>query len=506
MRWLLVLLFACSAHHAPDAAVPDDGPLRAHVGPPANIVFVLVDDLDRGVYAKMPRLATLLDAQGTSFTNAIVSLSLCCPSRATILRGQYAHNTNIYENRPPRGGFEAFHAAREEEQTVATWLHDAGYRTALFGKYLNGYPNTVADTYVPPGWSEWYSPVAGTPYNEYKYSLDENGTVVPYDALRTDPTDDYLVDVMSAKATDFIQRAVRDNTPFFMYVATFAPHAPGTPPPRYETDFFTERAPRTASFQELDMSDKPSWLRDHPPLTDTQLHAIDLLYRHRLESMEAVEDLVQSLVDTLTDTGAIDNTYIVFMSDNGFHMGQHRLIAGKNTEFDEDLLVPLVVRGPGVAAGEQIDAPVVNVDLAPTFLDLADAPMPRQLDGRSLVPLWAGSTAEWRVTSLLEHGTAITQDIAPLPGTLEPPDVPGEVMAAPGWSNEPSPFVGARSARYTYIEYENGDREVYDHVLDPDQLVNAYGAVEPQILDKLHATIAALQSCAGDACRRAELQ
>src|SRR5262249_31117951 len=253
-----------------------------------NIVFILTDDLNVEVYGHMPRLKAALDAKGTAFRNHFLNISLCCPSRPAILRGQYAHNTHIFTNAPPNGGFETFYADKSEDQTVGVWLQAAGYHTGFFGKYLNGYPNTASQTYIPPGWAEWASPVAGNPYSEYNYTLNDNGTLVVHGAAPSD----YMVDVISAKAVDFIHRAAQSpGTPFFLYLTPYVPHAPATPAPRYANDFLTAQAPRTPSFNEADVSDKPAWLAARPLLTDVQIAAIDALYRKRLASMEAIEDL-----------------------------------------------------------------------------------------------------------------------------------------------------------------------------------------------------------------------
>lgn len=490
---------ACSHSKSGGDASPGDA---AGHGP--NFVFVLTDDLDVGVYKLMPRLKPLLDDQGIAFDRHHLNISLCCPSRTAILRGQYAHNTKIFSNAPPTGGFETFYANGSEHDTLPVWLASAGYRTVLIGKYLNGYPNTAPANYVPPGWSEWYSPVAGNPYSDYNYTLDENGTAVAYAATPAD----YMVDVISNKATDFIRRAANDHVPFFMYLTPFVPHSPATPAPRYANDFVGATAPRTTSFDQADISKMPTWLQSHPRLTAIELADIDALYRRRLQSMEAVEDLVQNLVDTLTQTGELDNTYLVFTSDNGFHQGQHRLMSGKNTEFDEDLLVPMIVRGPGVAAGVRSELPTVNVDFAPTFLELAGVTIPTGVDGRSLAPILHGAApTSWRQAVFLEHaadvpGNALAR--AAVASTLEPDDLLFAPAPAPAVLAGPPPFDGVRTARYTYVEYQSGEKELYDHQTDPAQLANIATTADPMIVAGLAAVVRAMHGCQGDACRTAE--
>jgi N-acetylglucosamine-6-sulfatase len=490
----IVIWAACSHSHG----VADSGP-SGH-GP--NVVFILTDDLDVEVYGRAPRLKQMLDDQGLSFREHFLNISLCCPSRTAILRGQYAHNTKIFSNAPPTGGFETFYANGSEAQTLPVWLSAAGYRTVLMGKYLNGYPNTAPGNYIPPGWTEWYSPVSGNPYSEYNYGLNENGSIVSYAATPSD----YMVDVISNKAVDFIHRASGDHVPFFMYIAPFSPHAPATPAPRYANDFPGAMAPRTASFNQADVSQMPAWVQALPQLTTMQIANIDALYRKRLQSMEGIEDMVQSVIDALDQTGELDNTYIVFTSDNGFHQGQHRLMSGKNTEFDEDLFVPLIVRGPGVPKGATVDVMTLNIDFAPTFLDLAAAAIPDSIDGRSLLPMLGGSLpGSWRDAVFLEHAADVpdnTEARASVASTLEPPDVLAPLAAPP--SQSPPPFDGVRTAKYTYVEYETGDKALYDHDADPAQVKNIAASAPASLLSQLAGLVHNMHGCQSAACRSAE--
>ena len=351
-----------------------------------NIVFVLTDDLDPTSYtsdpARFPVVHRLLEQQGTTLTNAFVTDSLCCPSRASILRGQYVHDHGVQDNLPPNGGFEHWQQLRRDSSTVATWLHAAGYRTALFGKYLNGYPHTAAPTYVPPGWDDWASPSAGNPYAEYNYQLNENGTLKNYGATPKD----YLVDVLARKSTAFIDRHA-GKQPFFLYVAPYVPHQPATPAPRHATAFAGVRAPRPPSYDQADVSAEPAYIRNRPPLSPAIQRFDDRLYRRRLQSMLGVEDLLRNVVDSLRRTHQLDDTYIVFTSDNGFHLGEHRLPFGKQTPYDTDIHVPLIVRGPGVPAAKKVSGMAREIDLAPTFAAWSHASVPAFVDGTSLASL-----------------------------------------------------------------------------------------------------------------------
>jgi arylsulfatase A-like enzyme len=488
-----------------------------------NIILILTDDLDAQSIAVMPRLKALVTDQGTTLDNFYVNVSLCCPSRAALLRGQYAHNTGILTNRPPNGGFETFHNLGRENSTVATWLQAAGYRTVLLGKYLNGYPERGNQTYIPPGWDEWYSPVGGNPYSNFNYTLNENGRLVGYGGN----AEDYMTDVLARKTSDFIQRSTRDGKNFFALVATYAPHGPATPAPRHETTFPNAKAPRTPSFNEQDLSDKPDWLQRRPMLDDRDIRQMDELYRKRLQSLLAVDDLIATIVQTLRTTNTLDNTYLFFTSDNGFHLGQHRLEQGKNTAYEEDILVPLIVRGPRVTAGRHLKHLTGNVDLAPTFAELAGATTPGFVDGRSLVPLLgeAPPAADaWRSAFLIEHGSAArnrtqtsTSDQATtttadstqeVNGTLEPADVPESSLTSQArrrllQAGMPA-FQALRTKDYLYVEYADGEREFYDLRTDPYQLQNIASTADKNLLAQFAAQLAQMRRCIGAGCRTAE--
>jgi N-acetylglucosamine-6-sulfatase len=490
------------------AVLPAGGPVPAAARPPAaapppNIVFIMADDLDLrlGTLATLPHVKALLTDQGTSFSRYFVPLSLCCPSRASILLGQYPHNHQVYSNQPPEGGFGRFLQLGHEEATLGTALQGAGYRTALLGKYLNGYPESTDRTHVPPGWDEWDSPGGGDPYGEFNYRLNENGVLAAHGAA----PQDYLTDVLAAKASAFIARSTAAGRPFFLYVAPYAPHKPATPAPRHQDLFPGARAPRTPSFDEADVSDKPSWLRRLAPLGPDDVQAIDDLYRLRLQSMQAVDEMVARLVWTLTRTGALANTYVVFTSDNGFHMGQHRMRSGKYTSYDEDIWLPLVVRGPGVPAGNVVADLASEVDLAPTFAELAGARLGAPTDGRSLVPLWRGARpARWRQAVLIEQFEPVPAprrgEAGEDAGLLEPAD-DGDAAIA----RQPS-YAGLRTAAYKYVEYWNHEREFYDLVADPYELRNLQAGMDRTFRARLSARLNAMVRCAGDACRALEAQ
>ena len=462
-----------------------------------NLVLILTDDQDLRLdsMSVMPRTRELLAGRGATFTNAFVPLSLCCPSRSTILTGLYPHNHRVLHNQAPVGGFQKFLDLGTEERTVAVALHAAGYRTALLGKYLNGYPQSDDLLHVPPGWDEWGVPVDGNPYGELRYSLNENGKAVVYGARPAD----YLTDVLAAKAVDFVGASAESTQPFFLYLALYAPHKPSTPAPRHAGMFLERRAPRPASFDEPDVRDKPARIRALPRLSAAAKREIDVLYRKRLQSLQAVDEAVAKVVAALAANGQLERTYLFFTSDNGYHMGEHRMPPGKYTPYEEDVHVPLLVRGPGVPEGITIGALASSVDLAPTFAELAGATLSAEPDGRSLVPLWQGAPpADWRRVVLLEQFDFNAEDDPP-DDVLEPPE-PGDKA---GNLEYPS-HLGLRLPEAKYVEYGNGEVELYDLRHDPRELQNLARRTAPARLAELAQRAQALGACAGESCRQLE--
>ena len=370
-----------------------------------NIVFVLTDDLALNLVQYMPNVRKM-QQDGVTFANYFVTDSLCCPSRSSIFTGRYPHNTGIYRNVGADGGYQAFVNRGHERVTFATALTAAGYHTAMLGKYLNGYQpqrNPAA-----PGWSEW--DVAGNGYRGFGYDLNQNGKIVHY----ANRPDDYMTDVLSAVAVNFIKLQTAD-TPFMIEIATFAPHAPYTPAPRDADAFGGLHAPRTAAFNAAPGPAAPKWLAGHPPLSEIDVAMIDNDFRKRAQSVQAVDAMIGALQQAVAAIGAADNTYFVFSSDNGYHMGEHRLMPGKMTAYDTDIHVPLIVTGPGVPAGRTVDEIVQNIDLCPTFTELGFAAAPPSVDGRSLAPLMRGDKVEgWRTVALVEHRGPI-RNLGPRP-------------------------------------------------------------------------------------------
>jgi arylsulfatase A-like enzyme len=477
------------------------GPIFATEKPPANqshpsprrhpnIVFILTDDMALHDVVVMPKLKRLLIDEGTTFSNYFVTNSLCCPSRSSILRGQYVHNHKVISN---QAGYKRFHELGHEASTIATWLKAAGYTTGYMGKYLNGYPDPDEKTNVPQGWDEWDVALPFAAYNEFNYKINENGKIVAYGHAEND----YLTDVIARKAQAFIRQAAEKHKPFFLHLSPFAPHEPATPAPRHEKLFLDASAPRTASFDENEVAEKPAYLRAQPLLTKAQIAKMDQLYRKRIQSLQAVDDLVEEIVKTLENTRELSNTYIVFTSDNGFHLGQHRLLQGKQTAYEEDIHVPFIIRGPGVPTRHAVSHLALETDVAPTFADWASFIPPGFVDGRSLAPLLGKrppSLEHWRQGVLIEHYPGPEPYVSKFEKRLfEAKDKPHLTA-----------YKAVRSNQYLYVEYQSGERELYDLRKDPDELHNIVKEAAPDLVKGLSSWIYDAARCSGAGCRAAE--
>jgi len=397
-----------------------------------DIVLILTDDQRFDTLWAMPIVQSELVAKGIEFTNGYVSNPLCCPSRTSILTGRYSHSTEVYTNKPnqPYGGFPAFH----DQWTIATSLHGAGYRTALFGKYLNGYRGA----YVPPGWDRWF--VTWDQGGFYGYSANTDGALSTFGS---DPID-YGTDVLAQRATSFI-RTTDPGRPLFLYFAPHAPHEPATPAPGDGSKFSDLEPWRPVSYDEANVSDKPDYIRAEESLGGTMAAKIDQFRLDQYRSLLAVDRAVSDILDALSDTGRLSNTMLVFMSDNGMLWGEHRWNK-KVVPYEESIRVPFVVRADALLDSPREDGHLVmNIDLAPTFAQLAGIAAPN-MEGRSLLPLIASPTASWRSDFLLEH---LKMDVGGVPT-----------------------YCGVHSSRYVYVDYSTGEEELYDLVRDPNQLTS----------------------------------
>jgi arylsulfatase A-like enzyme len=461
-------LLACLLGVLLSCAFPNAG----HSAAKPSIILILTDDMETGLVEHMPNLKALIVEQGATFARAYVNNPLCCPSRATILTGRYAHNTGVTLN-----SHKQFYEAGNPDRTVAVWLKAAGYHTALIGKYLNGYPRPAPETYVPPGWDHWTAHIDVGRSLFYNYRLNEGGRLVDYGKA----PGDYSTDLYADRANAFIKEAVAAGSPFFLMLSVHAPHVPSTPAPRHASLFPTLMAPRPASFDEADVNDKPSYIRNKALASPTLLGKLDETYRQRVRSVQAVDEALRALVDTLDASGRLAQTYLVLASDNGLLHGQHRVDRAKGMPYEEVVRIPLYVRGPGIRHGLLLEHMAGNVDLAPTFAEWAGAEIP-EVDGRSFAPLLrdgAPGPEEWRQAFPLTYEKA------------------SEEVPQPDWR-------GVRTRDYVYVEYGTGEREMYDMRTDPFQLQNAAASADPALLARLSQLTAVLNACKTDHCRQLE--
>ena len=494
---LLLALLLCAAVAMPPGS-SEAKKKKPHVKQKRpNIVVIMDDDQSTQLQGFLSKTNAAIGGRGVTFDNSFVNYSLCCPSRSTLLTGQYAHNHGVRGNNFPSGGYSKL--APTLSNTLPVWLQRAGYYTGHVGKFLNGYGTTSPDTEVPPGWNEWYGSLddpdgyAGGTYTAYGYTLNENGQIVHYGSTPdvVDPAT-YQTDVYSRKAADFIQRNAPSRQPFYLSVAPRDPHLengcscdPNNSPraaPRYEGAFSGLTAPRNPDFNEADVSDKPSNISSLPLLSPTQVDRVDANYRAQAEALLGVDDLVQNVVNALQSTGELKNTVLLFTSDNGFFHGQHRVQQGKIRLYEPSIRVPLQIAGPGVPHGVHRSQPVTNADLAPTILEFAHAKAGRKEDGISLLPLMK-SRLDW-------PGRGLDLETYFNPDTTEDPEDP------------PLNYLGVRTDRYLYADYGTGERELYDLRNDPFELQNSIAnPAYSRVTASLQRLLGGLADCAGRRCR-----
>jgi len=376
----------------------------------ANIVVIMTDDQNTDSLPVMRKLMSFPEGSWVNFTNAFANNSLCCPARATVLTGQYSHVTGVTDNENGEN--------LNDTNTLPVWLDHAGYQTGLIGKYLNNYPWDKGTGYVPPGWDLFQVPT--------KVGVDK----------------------LTELAVDFINNS---NSPFFLYLAYHAPHNPARTLHRY-ANAEVYLPPDPPNFNEADISDKPQWVRDLEPLSQS---TIDAWHAERLASQRAllgVDDGLQRIVEALKAKGQLDNTMIIFMSDQGFSWGSHRRI-GKHCAYEECSKFPLLIRYPGLTGNRDESRLVSNVDLAATIAEYAGITPELPQNGKSFIPFITNTATDWKEEVLLER-----------------------LPTGTGWFV----FYGIRVPGWKYVEYLNGDKELYDLNADPYELQNLANKPEYQ--------------------------
>jgi len=492
----------------------------------------------------MPNTLSLIANRGVTFNRYYVSYPLCCPSRVSLLTGRYAHNHNDRGNVPPEGGYPGFASRAAFNHNIAVWLQNTGYRTIHVGKFLNGYGDKPFDSgkTVPPGWSAWHTVLAAdTDHYYYGYTLNNNGAIEdPYGdsgswetreyGVRDDfgcpfaPTNGlpcyYQTDKFNELATQALA-ATPPTQPFYMQVDYTAPHgdfrrpAGPEPAPRHYDSFLGAPYPhsRSQGFDEGNVNDKPNFIRSAPYLSLTEIHTYRVYYQKALESLRAVDDGVKQIVDELGALHRLRNTYIVFTSDNGFFYGEHRLTGGKFLAYEPSTHLPFLIRGPGIKPGTQTGELAANIDIAPTILELAHAEADKSIDGRSLFPYAHDPSLRTRRPILFESFVE-TNDVEENGGG--PPATPAPEPSAPptttprartsgaktSIATPPKNYYGIRLGPYKYIEWPDGEKELYDLNKDPYELNNRVKERNLfPIRAFLHRELERLETCVGKGCQ-----
>jgi N-acetylglucosamine-6-sulfatase len=495
-----------------------------------SFVVIQTDDQTLDTIRKvMPYTLDLIGGRGMTFERYYVSYPLCCPSRVSLLTGRYAHNHNVRGNIQPNGGYTGFAGRAAGSHNLATWLRAAGYRTIHIGKFLNGYGEAPFDsgTTVPPGWSAWHTVlnVDATHYY-YGYALNDDGHLHgPFGdpgswatreyGARDDPgcplapldgrPCNYETDTLTRIAADELLATPRGR-PFYLQLDYTSPHgdyrrpAGPEPAPRHYDIFKGAQLPhdRREGFDEANVRDKPRFIRAAPRLTDEEERQYGVYYSKQLEALRSVDDGVGRLIDVLGYLRRLRDTYVLFLSDNGFFYGEHRLLGGKFLAYEPATHMPLLIRGPGVRRASYNGELVANVDIAPTVLELAGVRADRSIDGRSLVPFLRDPQRRTDRPILFESFV----ETADVEGNGAVPSRRGGGATA-SLLAPPKNYAGIRLGRYKFIAWPSGEKELYDLNRDPYELNSLHDVrnLDP-IRNFLHRQMLRLRRCAGRRCRR----
>jgi N-acetylglucosamine-6-sulfatase len=462
------------------------GPITTTGSKIRNVVLVLADDLDWKLWNDVPRLRAL-QGQGMTFTNYVVSDSLCCPSRTTIFRGQYVHNHQVVSNDSVTGGgWPTFRDKGYPTDCLPTWLHSDGVYTGLVGKYLNEFPQTLAEATVKqPGWDTFVVPYTNAAaYAGYDYTLDDNGVVQQYGST----PQDFLNDVLNRKAVEFLASA---PDRFFLELSSLTPHLPSPVAPRHAGSHAFTAVPRDPAF-DSPITNPPSWLASLQPFGPKAVRRMDQLWQQRAESAESFADSVQVVMDELKRTGHDKDTLVLVTSDNGFHVGSYRSKQGKRTAFDTDTVVPLVAIGPGVPKGTVVDAMTSETDVAPTITTLLGVDAPAWVDGQSIAGYFDPSMQPFGAQPNTRTA-ALSESL----GIAGPGDPDFEPSAPPG-------FTALRTKEWLYVESLLGEKELYNRIADRYELNNIIDTAPASTVLALQRQFTAMQQCAGDTCRVAD--
>jgi N-acetylglucosamine-6-sulfatase len=486
----------------------------------ANVVFILTDDMTSAELAGMPNVQSLIGAEGTTFNEAYVSFPLCCPSRATMLSGQYMHNHGVRGNLPPNGSWFRFRP--HESNDLPVWLQQDGYYNVHIGKYMNGYSIVDGALPVPQGWNEWYGKVSEDAlYFDYNLIEKTATSATPRITFYGDQPTDYQTDVFGDRAVDFVNDSAVSRQPFWLNLWFNSPHGPFDPAPRDVFRLAGSPLPKLPGFNEKDIRDKPKWLQKQSKrrLSRKQIKVIDNERRRQQEQLISVDESVGELIQALKTKGILDDTYVIFASDNGFFRGEHRIASGKYLPYDAAARVPLLIRGPGIPHGGVSNELVWNGDIAQTIDQIASGSINASVDGRSLLPYAENPALRSTRPILLEADTgpggtgaesarasaararAARVHVAGRRG-VDNLDQEADAIKSANNVNTAPAYRSIRTDRYEYTIYANGQTELYDMKRDPAQLRSL--ATDPRyrfVRKFLFDHLAALSTCARASCR-----
>ncbi|XP_069760118.1 N-acetylglucosamine-6-sulfatase isoform X2 [Narcine bancroftii] len=475
-----------------------------------NVVLILTDDQDvlLGGMTPLKKTKKLIGDLGVTFTNVYVASPLCCPSRSSILTGKYPHNHRVFNNTLDGNCSSKAWQKTQEPNTFAALLNNhCGYRTFFAGKYLNEYGSELAGgvEHVPPGWDHWYALVKNSKY--YNYTLSVNGKPQYHGQ---NYSLDYLTDLLSNISLEFLEKRPK-YVPFFMMVSTPAPHSPWTAAPQYENFFLNVKAPRNNNFN-IHGKDKHWLIRQaKTPMTNTSINFLDNAFRKRWQTLLSVDDLVEKIVKKLDAVKELENTYIFFTSDNGYHTGQFSLPIDKRQLYEFDIKVPLLVRGPRIKSKTSNKMLVANIDLAPTILDIAGYDINKtRMDGMSILPLLndVSQSVTWRTDILVEYqgeGRNTSNPNCPLLGPGVTNCFPDCVCEDAYNNTYACVRTIATQADLQYCEFDDREVfvEVYNLTSDPFEIINIAKTIDQEILEKMNHRLMMLQSCSGSTCHSA---
>ncbi|KAK9419916.1 putative Arylsulfatase [Seiridium unicorne] len=493
---------AAATNHDPDPCPP--------TSPKPNFIFIMTDDQDLHLSSMdyMPAVDRHFTKEGTTFDKHYATVSLCCPSRVTLLTGRAAHNTNVTDIKPPFGGYPQFIAEGWNDNYLPVWLQAEGYNTYMAGKLMNGFSETNCNDPPPNGWTSRDLFIDPNTYTYYNASMQKDqGEVKFYPG-------EYSTDMVANKSIDFLDDAIHAGQPFFLAVTPIGPHSElvddgfthPLPAQRHEHMYPGLKAPRTSNFNP-DVPSSGGWIKTLDPLNDTVIDYMDDWYRNRILALQSVDDLVDNILERLhKDPDVLDNTYLIYTSDNGYHIGQHRLAPGKTCAIEEDINIPFVIRGPGIEKGKRVSIPTTHTDIVPTLFQLAGIPLQDEFDGQPM-PVTSDQLNELdNCSHKTEHIGVEYWGIGLLEGKYQGN---GTLIDNGGglFNTYKALRVIADDYNIAYVVWCLNEHELYDMEADPGQMNNLYdtnGTINnwpvPKLTARIDALLLTLKACKGRVC------